>query len=129
MTTPLTLSAASRAKLKGVHPDLVRVVERAITLTTVDFRVTEGLRTLARQRHLVASGASKTLNSRHLDGHAVDVVALIGGQARWDWPPYARIAIAFKQAASELDIPLEWGGDWTTIKDGCHFQLPWSHYP
>lgn len=128
MTTPFILSAASRAKLKGVHPDLVRVVERAITLTPVDFRVTEGLRTLARQRYMVASGASKTLNSRHLDGYAVDVVALIGGQVCWDWRPYTRIAIAFKQAASELNIPIEWGGDWT-FKDGCYYQLPWSHYP
>lgn len=123
------LSQKSLSKLEGVHPDLVRVVKRAIKLTPVDFRITEGLRTLARQRELVAAGASKTLRSRHLTGHAVDVVALVGGQVRWDWPLYPKIAKAFKQAAKEICVPITWGGDWTTLKDGPHFQLTWDDYP
>jgi hypothetical protein len=124
-----TLGATSRSRLKGVHPDLVRVVERAIQISRVDFRVTEGRRTLARQKQLMASGATRTMNSRHLTGHAVDLVALVGGKVRWDWPLYHQIAAAMKQAAKELRVPLTWGGDWRTFKDGPHFELSWGAYP
>jgi len=130
----MKLNASSEKRLKGVHPDLVKVVRRAAEITTTDFVVTCGLRTLAEQRRLVAAGASKTLKSRHLPGtgglsHAVDLAAVLGGKVRWDWPLYHRLAAAMKQAAAELKVPLEWGGDWKTFKDGPHFQLPWSNYP
>ena len=124
-----SLSKASEAKLKGVHPDLVKVIRRAIKITPVDFRVTEGLRTVARQRQLVAAGASKTMNSRHITGHAIDVVALVDGKVRWDWPLYHKIAAAIKQAAKELGVAITWGGDWKTFKDGPHFELNWKKYP
>ena len=123
------LGIRSRMNLRGVHPNLVKVVERAIELTEVDFTVTEGLRTKERQKQLFAAGASMTLNSRHLTGHAVDVAALVGGKVRWDWPLYGRIASAFKQAAKELDIPIVWGGDWTKLRDGPHFELNRATYP
>lgn len=123
------LGAQSRARLAGVHPDLVSVVERAIGLSLIDFRVTEGVRTMARQKQLMASGATRTLKSRHLTGHAVDLVALVGGTVRWDWPLYPRLATAMKAAAAELGVPIEWGGDWRTFKDGPHFQLTWQRYP
>lgn len=123
------LSQRSKNNLRGVHPDLVGVVNRAIKLTRVDFAITCGVRTIEEQRRLKAIGATKTLRSRHLTGHAVDVVALDNGIVRWDWPLYARIAEAFKQASRELGVPVEWGGDWTTFKDGPHFQLPWASYP
>lgn len=122
------LGTVSNNNLKGVHPDLVKVVEKAITLTEIDFRVTEGLRSKTRQIELVNKGASKTLNSRHITGHAVDVVALIGGSVRWDWPLYDKIAKAFKQASKELNIPIIWGGDWKTFKDGPHFELDRNVY-
>jgi peptidoglycan L-alanyl-D-glutamate endopeptidase CwlK len=115
--------------LKGVDPDLVSVVELAIELTEVDFGVSEGLRTANRQRKLVASGASMTMRSRHLTGHAVDLVAYIGSRVAWDWPLYYKIAAAMKQAADDAGIPIEWGGDWKSFKDGPHFQLPWKEYP
>lgn len=126
-----TLGAQSRARLKNVHPDLVRVVERAIGLTPVDFRVLEGVRTLERQKQLVAAGASRTLNSRHLTGHAVDLGALIGGKIAWDWPLYSRIAKAMKEAARIEKVPLEWGGEvfGPKFRDGPHFQLPFASYP
>lgn len=124
-----TLGPRSVLRLQGVHPDLVKVVHRAIELSTVDFTVLEGLRTLERQKALVAAGASKTMNSRHLTGHAVDLGAWVDGQVRWDWPLYHQIAAAMKAAAKELTIPLEWGGDWRTFKDGPHYQLPWKEYP
>lgn len=123
------LSQRSKNNLRGVHPDLVGVVKRAIQLSRVDFAVTCGLRSIDEQRRLKSIGATRTLKSRHLTGHAVDVVALDNGVVRWDWPLYARIAEAFKQAGRELGVPVEWGGDWTTFKDGPHFQLPWASYP
>jgi len=123
------LSQRSRERLKGVHPDLVAVVEAAILLTPVDFMVTEGLRTPARQAELVRAGASRTLNSRHLTGHAVDVAAWVDGGVRWDWPLYPRIAEAFKAAAKGRDVALIWGGDWPRLRDGPHFELDRRGYP
>ena len=123
------LSRRSRDRLIGVHPDLVRVVETAIARTPIDFMVTEGLRTPERQATLVRAGASRTLNSRHLTGHAVDVCALVDGKVRWDWPLYPRIAGAFKGAALALDVPIIWGGDWHRLRDGPHFELDRSRYP
>lgn len=96
------LSKRSLQRLEGVHPDLVKVVKRAIQLTRVDFTVLEGLRTLERQKQLVAAGASKTMNSRHLTGHAVDLGAYVAGEVRWDWPLYHQIAAAVKRAAGAL---------------------------
>lgn len=123
------LSTRSRDRMKGVHPDLVRIVERAIQLTPIDFMVTEGLRTTKRQAELVRAGASRTNNSRHLTGHAVDIAALVDGQVRWDWPLYPRIAATFKQAARELNTPITWGGDWPKLRDGPHFELERKAYP
>lgn len=123
------LSKRSEKHLKGVHPDLVKVVERAIRITEVDFVVLEGLRTVERQRELVAKGASKTMKSRHLTGHAVDLGAYVDKEVRWDWPLYYKIADAMKQASQELNIDIEWGGDWTSFKDGPHYQLPRLKYP
>ena len=123
------LSRRSLEKLTGVHPDLVAVVERAIEITRVDFTVLEGRRSMDRQRELYESGASKTMNSRHLTGHAVDLGAYVGGSVRWDWPLYNKIADAMTVAAQELNVDLEWGGNWTSFKDGPHFQLSWGSYP
>lgn len=123
------LSRRSLANLNGVHADLVRVVHRAIEITPVDFCVTEGLRSAERQKRLFAAGASRTMNSRHLTGHAVDLAALVGTEVRWDWPLYHRIADAMKAAAAQLRVPLEWGGDWQRFRDGPHFQLPHKEYP
>lgn len=122
------LSKRSLDNLKGVHPDLAAVVHRAIQITPVDFAVIEGLRTVTRQKELVAAGASKTMNSRHLTGHAVDLAAYVNG-IRWDWPLYDAIAVAVKQAAKELEVAIVWGGDWTTFKDGPHFELDRRKYP
>ncbi len=123
------LSIKSLGRLEGVHPRLQAVVRLAIQLTPVDFAVLEGVRTIERQRELFHAGASKTIRSRHLTGHAVDLGAIVDGQVRWDWPLYHKIADIVKQAASELGVPIEWGGDWETFKDGPHFQLPWAEYP
>ena len=123
------LGARSKQRLQGLHKDLVAVVERAIELTEVDFTVLEGMRTLDRQKELVARGASTTLNSRHLTGHGVDLGAYVDGTVRWDWPLYYKIADAMKQAAEELNVDMDWGGDWKSFPDGPHYQLAWGSYP
>lgn len=119
----------SRKNLVGVHPDLIKVVEKASQISVVEFVVIEGLRDAAKQQKLYDSGASRTLRSRHLTGHAVDLAAKVAGEIRWDWPLYHRIAAAMDTAARDLKIQIEWGGDWKYFKDGPHFQLAWNKYP
>ena len=123
------LGKRSIQRLGGVHPDLVKVVQRAIQITSIDFTVLEGLRTRERQVELKNAGASKTLNSRHITGHAVDLGAFVAGEVRWDWPLYHKIAAAMKQAAKELGVAMIWGGDWRTFKDGPHYELCRKEYP
>lgn len=150
------LGSKSQNELKGVHPDLVKVVERAIQLTAQDFTVHDGNRTLAEQKKYVASGVSQTLDSRHLNGRAVDLVPYINGKLRWEWDPIYKIADAMRTAAKELNVPLRWGGAWDidftnstdstedlvadyvdrrrsagrkAFIDGPHFELPKDLYP
>ena len=123
-----SLGTRSVKRLNGVHPDLVAVVKRAIEITDQDFTVLEGMRSLARQKQLVKRGASKTMNSRHLTGHAVDIAPWVNGAVSWDWKFYYAMAKAMKQAATELGVHLEWGGDWKSFPDGPHFQLSWKSY-
>lgn len=120
------LGSKSKKKLKGVHPDLVAVVERAIEISEQDFSVIEGMRSVKRQKQLLADGKSTTMNSRHLTGHAVDLAPY---PMSWDWKYFYPIADAMKQAAEELDVKIVWGGDWKSFPDGPHFQLDWGAYP
>jgi peptidoglycan L-alanyl-D-glutamate endopeptidase CwlK len=124
-----TLSKKSLSRLEGVHDDLVRVVKRAIEITQIDFTVLEGVRSIARQEQLVKSGASQTMRSRHITGHAVDLGAWVDNQVDWSWPLYHKIAAAMKEAAKELNVAIVWGGDWRTFKDGPHFELDRRKYP
>lgn len=122
------LSARSKERLTGVHPDLVKVVNRALELSEIDFAILEGMRTKERQAELFKAGASQTMNSRHLTGHALDLGAFVGGSVRWDWPLYGKLATAMKAAAKELGVPIIWGGDWK-MRDGPHFELNRKTYP
>ena len=128
---PAALDAISVQRLEGVHPDLVKVAYRAAEILGDEFpyRITEGLRDIKRQRKLVASGKSQTLKSRHLTGHAVDIVPMLDGEPSFDWPGFYPIADAFKQASDELGVQIIWGGDWRTFKDGPHFELDRKAYP
>lgn len=121
--------ARSKARLKGVHPDLVKVMERAIACSTIDFSIIEGLRTVAQQRKYFAAGATRTMNSRHLTGHAVDIAPYVDGKIRWDWPLYHQLAKVIKKAAAELNVPITWGGDWVSFRDGPHWELTHKAYP
>lgn len=148
------LSARSLKALEGVHPDLVLVVRETILVTPVDYVVIEGRRTESRQRELVAAGASQTMDSRHLTGHAVDLAAWVGS-IRWDMGLYYQIATAVQKVSKTTGIPIRWGGCWqrldTTTKtpaqlvgeyvaarraagrkafiDGPHIELPAGLYP
>ena len=84
---------------------------------------------MKRQRELVAAGASKTMKSRHLTGHAIDFAPIIAGEVTWKWPPFIVLAAMFKKAAAELGIAIVWGGDWKSFKDGPHVELDRSQYP
>jgi peptidoglycan L-alanyl-D-glutamate endopeptidase CwlK len=111
------LGRVSRNNLAGVHPELVRVVELAIALTTQDFRVHDGLRSKAEQRLNLARGVSRTLNSRHIVqadglGHAVDLVPWRMGRLSWDWPGCVAIAQAVGSAGIALEVGIVWGGVW-----------------
>lgn len=134
----MKLSDRAERNLTGVHPDLTRVVRAAAAMANgaLEFTVTEGARTLLRQTELVQAGASQTMRSRHLPeanmchmACAVDLAAMLGGEVRWDWPLYYSLADLMKAAAKLEIVPIEWGGDWATFKDGPHFELPWSSYP
>lgn len=129
MTPKYKLSARSLNAMSGVHPDLQRVVKRAIEITDVDFVVLEGLRSNQRQAELVKAGASRTMDSRHITGHAVDLGAWVDKRVAWDWPLYHSIAVAMLYAAKELKIPIVWGGDWKRFPDGPHFELTRKEYP
>lgn len=128
-------SQRSEESLKGVHPDLVKVARLALTLTTRDFTVIEGVRSKAKQKRLYAQGASKTLNSRHLTGHAIDIVPY---PLDWkDKQAFGELAKAMLEASRQLKIPIRWGGDWNRngrsddekFYDGPHFELLKAVYP
>lgn len=141
----IVLGARSLSRLEGVHPDLVRVVKKAAAMSDLDFTVLEGLRTLDRQKQLMANGATRTMNSRHLTGHAVDLGAMVGGAVRWDWGLYLKLADIMRSASIAENVPIRWGGTWkllTAIQgpitakvlsrsfpDGPHFELPRANYP
>lgn len=145
MTNGFRLSARDLTRLSGVHPDLVKVVERAASKANHLFIVIEGVRSEKRQSELFATGKSKTMKSRHLPSSNVCGMACAVDLAVWDdrdadrvvdadelswkFPYYKTLADTMKAAATELGVHIEWGGDWVTLKDGPHFQLPWFVYP
>jgi hypothetical protein len=102
--------ARSREKMRGLHPHLVRVLERAIEITPIDFSVTDGVRTLEEQRQYVELNASHALDSRHLTGHAVDIAAFVANSLRYEEKLLCDIALAMRSAAKDYGIPLGWGG-------------------
>lgn len=125
----------SLKNLEGLHPDLIKVLNLAIQKTEQDFFIGEGLRSIERQERLVESGASKTMNSRHLTGHAADIHPYPykgdhdqdGVPNSDDWDAYEPIVMAMREAAEELGIDMTHGWDWGW--DAPHHQLTWRSYP
>lgn len=133
---PYSFSTSSENNLRGVHPDLVKVMRRALELSKVDFGITQGVRTWRQQQELIAAGASQTTNSRHIPANnvsgmacAVDVLAYVGGSPTWKMEFYRKIAQAVFRASIEMGIQVEWGGHWGSLVDGPHYQLSWRDYP
>lgn len=123
-------SNRSLTNLRGIHPDLRRVIDRALQESPLDFIVIEGLRTKERQRQLVNDGASQTMNSRHLTGHAVDLLPIgRDGKAAFAWPLYHKLGPAVEAAAKAEGVALTWGGRWSKFRDGPHFELKRDAYP
>lgn len=127
----MELNAKSQLKLSRVHPDLQRVIQRAAEITTVEFIVTCGERTLEEQKKLYEQGTTKTLKSRHIPENnlcgmscAVDIAIMEDGKITWDYSKYEKFSHIVKEAASQVDVKIEWGGDWLKFKDGPHYQLP-----
>ena len=128
----MELNERSKQKLKGVHPDLVRVILRAannLMNGSFGFIVTEGSRTIERQQLLFKEGKSKTMNSRHLKGDAVDLAVTLDGKVSWDFEQYRELSKIILAAAKELNTPVVWGGSWETFRDGPHFELDRRFYP
>lgn len=126
----MTLSERSLKAMRGIHIDLQKVILRAVSTnhSGLEFIITEGLRSEARQKELFAKGLSKTMKSRHLTGHAFDFVPVLSGKVIWKTPAFPPIIALFKAAALELRIHIESGGDWKTFKDYPHIQLSWKDY-
>jgi len=132
-----TWSERSKINMKGIHPDLRKVLDRALEITEVDFVIVEGRRSVDRQKELVRIGASQTMNSRHLTGHAVDFYAWVDinkdGKIEFEemaaYPLMKKVAEAIKYAASELRVEIDWGGDWKKFKDYPHIELDRKAYP
>ncbi len=134
----MKLTPKDEAHLKKVHPDLARVIRRAAVMWPYkdqEFFITCSLRTLEEQKKLFAAGATRTMNSRHLPhktdklSRAVDLAVKVNGELRWDWPLYAQMAKTVKAAAKAEKVPITWGGDWKSFKDGPHFELSKASYP
>lgn len=122
-------SQRSLNSLKGIHPDLRRVVDRALQDSPVDFIAIEGLRTKTRQAELVASGASQTMDSRHITGHAVDLLPIGPNGPEFAWPLYNKLGPAVEAAAKAEGVAITWGGRWSKFRDGPHFELKRDVYP
>jgi peptidoglycan LD-endopeptidase CwlK len=116
-------SQRSLDRLQGVNPSLVEVAHRALELSKYDFGITEGLRTIERQKELVNQGASQTMNSKHIDGNAIDIGVYVESGLTWEIQYYRKVAQAFFTAAIELGVQIEWGGLWESFLDGPHFQI------
>lgn len=122
-------SERSEMNLKGVNHDLIAVCRHALLISPVDFAIVDGLRTKEEEAKHVADGKSQTMNSRHLTGHAVDVMAYDGSKPTWEVPYYLQIMDAMRTASYALGIKIECGGDWKTLRDYGHFQLSRETYP
>lgn len=140
------LNTRSLERLAGVHTDLAKVVKRAAQLSTVPFIITEGLRSLERQRELYAQGRTTpgpvvtgTMQSRHLTGHAVDLAPVKpDGTVDWkDLKAFDAIYTAMMNAAGDMRVPLRSGMDWDRDgklrekgeSDSPHYELPARNYP
>lgn len=126
MTNPSGFKFSTRSKknLEGVNPVLVSIVTESLSRSPFDFIVVEGLRTLETQKIYLAQKRTRTLDSYHITGHAIDIALLVNGKVNYDLANYKKVAQVFKEVAKEKRVSLTWGGDWKGLVDGPHFQIP-----
>ena len=116
-------SSRSKERLKGVDEKLVDIIETSLMESPYDFGITEGLRTIEKQKEYVKAGKSQTMKSYHLRGKAVDIVIYKDGKVTWDLKYYKEVADVIKSVAKSKGVRITWGGDWKTLVDGPHFQI------
>jgi peptidoglycan L-alanyl-D-glutamate endopeptidase CwlK len=130
---PDTFNETSKSTIQGIHPDLLKVVARAREMSKIDFEVvpkTGGIRTEALQRKLKAGGHSQAKIGRHTIGYAIDLVPVRNGRIDFkDMNGFEEIRNAMAKAAEELDVPIQWGGNWKKLVDKPHFELDRKVYP
>lgn len=124
MASGFKFSKRSLNNLVGVKSSLVEIVKESLSRSPFDFIVVEGLRTPARQRELLAQRKTRTLDSYHITGHAIDIALLVDGKVNYNLANYKIVAGVFKEVAAEKGVKLTWGGDWKKLVDGPHFQIP-----
>lgn len=122
MAAGYKFSRRSLRNLRGVHPDLIAVARLGLRLSPHDYMITEGVRTIERQRELYAAGASHTMHSKHLIGDAFDFAVIIDGVITWDFNLYRDVADEIKRSAEFMGTKITWGGDWQSLRDGPHIQ-------
>lgn len=118
----------SKERLATVHPDLQKLFNAAISTSPYDFSITEGVRSLERQKELLEAGKSTTMNSRHLKGNAVDIAVFVEGKLTWDFKYYKEVSDHIKALSKVMQIPIVWGGDWKSFIDGVHYELDRKFY-
>jgi len=118
----------SKERLATVHPDLQKLFNAAISTSPYDFSITEGVRSLERQKELLEAGKSTTMNSRHLKGNAVDIAVFVEGKLTWDFKYYKEVSDHIKALSKSMQIPIVWGGDWKSFIDGPHYELDRKFY-
>jgi peptidoglycan L-alanyl-D-glutamate endopeptidase CwlK len=118
----------SKERLATVHPDLQKLFNAAISTSPYDFSITEGVRSLERQKELLEAGKSTTMNSRHLKGNAVDIAVFVEGKLTWDFKYYKEVSDHIKALSKSMQIPIVWGGDWKSFIDGVHYELDRKFY-
>lgn len=115
------LTNADRGGLVGVDARLVQLAERLAQISPIPFMITEGVRSYERQRQLYLAGKTRTMQSKHLRGRAIDIVPLVGGKPKWDWKLYAPLIACAKEIARENNLRMEFGYDWGW--DAPHMEL------
>lgn len=116
-----TLTDADRGNLVGVDARLVQLAERLAEISPIPFKITEGVRTLARQQQLYAEKKTKTLKSKHLTGMAIDIVPIVQGRVSWQWKHYTPLIKTAKQVARDMGLRVKFGYDWGW--DAPHLEL------
>ena len=117
------LNQRSLQNLQGVHPSLVKLMKTAILSSPFPFMITEGLRSIERQKQLFQEGKTKTLDSYHLKGRAVDIAVIVENHITWNYSFYEKVAKHILKIAHRKHLKITWGGTWNTLVDAVHFQL------